>query len=253
VGVVVVVGGPQTRAGSHRQFVLLARALAVSGTPALRFDLTGMGDSPGPRPDFEKAGPDIARACDALLAEVPGVRQVVLWGLCDGATAALLYAPGDPRVIGVVALNPWARTEAAESGAIVRGWYLRRLVSAAFWRRLLTGGVPLRGVTEAIGHVRRARGSRRGTASATVSGTDLPTRIAAAIERLAAPVLVQLSGRDLTAAAYELAMRERPLTRIDVRVERFPEADHTVSDPEHWARVVASAVAFAGEASRRSR
>jgi hypothetical protein len=30
-GVVIVVGGPQYRAGSHRQFVLLARTLAAAG------------------------------------------------------------------------------------------------------------------------------------------------------------------------------------------------------------------------------
>ncbi|MEQ8659382.1 MAG: hydrolase 1, exosortase A system-associated, partial [Gammaproteobacteria bacterium] len=37
-GVVVIVGGPQTRVGSHRQFVLLARRLAAAGYPVLRFD-----------------------------------------------------------------------------------------------------------------------------------------------------------------------------------------------------------------------
>ena len=42
IGVVIVVGGPQYRVGSHRQFVTLARALAASGVPALRFDYRGM-------------------------------------------------------------------------------------------------------------------------------------------------------------------------------------------------------------------
>lgn len=46
-GVVIIVGGPQYRAGSHRQFVLLARALATAGYPVLRFDYSGMGDSDG--------------------------------------------------------------------------------------------------------------------------------------------------------------------------------------------------------------
>ncbi len=47
VGVAIIVGGPQYRAGSHRQFILLARRLAHAGIPALRFDYRGMGDSPG--------------------------------------------------------------------------------------------------------------------------------------------------------------------------------------------------------------
>ena len=46
-GVVLVVGGPQYRAGSHRYFVQLARALAGAGFPTLRFDCRGMGDSSG--------------------------------------------------------------------------------------------------------------------------------------------------------------------------------------------------------------
>ena len=47
LGVIVVVGGPQYRAGSHRQFVLLARALADAGHAVLRLDVRGMGDSTG--------------------------------------------------------------------------------------------------------------------------------------------------------------------------------------------------------------
>ena len=46
-GVLVVVGGPQYRAGSHRQFLLLSRRLATEGYPTLRFDYRGMGDSGG--------------------------------------------------------------------------------------------------------------------------------------------------------------------------------------------------------------
>ena len=50
IGVLVIVGGPQYRVGSHRQFVLLARYLAASGYPVLRFDVRGMGDSSGQFP-----------------------------------------------------------------------------------------------------------------------------------------------------------------------------------------------------------
>ena len=47
VGVLIVVGGPQYRAGSHRQFVHLARRLAGAGIAAMRFDYRGMGDASG--------------------------------------------------------------------------------------------------------------------------------------------------------------------------------------------------------------
>ena len=45
--VIIVVGGPQFRVGSHRQFALLARSLAMQGILALRFDYSGMGYSEG--------------------------------------------------------------------------------------------------------------------------------------------------------------------------------------------------------------
>jgi len=42
-GVMIVVGGPQYRVGSHRQFLLLSRRLAAQGYAVWRFDYRGMG------------------------------------------------------------------------------------------------------------------------------------------------------------------------------------------------------------------
>ena len=65
-GVVVIVGGPQYRVGSHRQFVLLSRALAGAGCAVLRFDYRGMGDSSGAQRSFDSVSADIAAAMDHL-------------------------------------------------------------------------------------------------------------------------------------------------------------------------------------------
>ncbi len=97
IGVLVVVGGPQYRVGSHRQFVLMARALAESGFSVLRFDYRGMGDSEGSTRTFKDVGPDIAAAIDVLLREQPLLTGVVLWGLCDAASACLMYCKGPAR------------------------------------------------------------------------------------------------------------------------------------------------------------
>ena len=110
-GVLVVVGGPQYRAGSHRQFTLLARDLAAHGIPVMRFDYRGMGDSEGALRDFSAVGEDLRAAVDHFMASVPGMAEVALWGLCDGATAAGIYAAADRRVTGVALLNPWVRTD----------------------------------------------------------------------------------------------------------------------------------------------
>ena len=145
-GMVVVVGGPQYRAGSHRQFTLLARDTAAAGWPTLRFDVRGMGDSTGAQRSFEALDDDIAAAIDALLHHCPALDRVVLWGLCDGASAALMYLQRrrDPRVQGLCLANPWVRSEAGLARTHVKHYYAQRLLQPAFWKKLISGKVGLR-------------------------------------------------------------------------------------------------------------
>src|SRR6185312_9356840 len=138
-GVVIVVGGPQYRVGSHRQFVLLARALANAGIACLRFDYRGMGDAEGPFVGFTDVGADIGAAVDAFLARVPTLERIVLWGLCDGATASVFHAAADPRIAGLALFNPWVRTQAGEAKTALKHYYARRLADPAFWRKLAAG------------------------------------------------------------------------------------------------------------------
>ncbi len=245
-GVLLIVGGPQYRVGSHRQFVLLARELADRGIPVLRFDCRGMGDAAGPIADFTAIDDDIRAAMDAFEAHWPALEEVVLWGLCDAASAAAFYGYRDDRVAGMVLLNPWVRTDAGEAKAYLRHYYLRRMVSRAFWRKLFGGGfawsVSLR---DLVARLSRARSGAR-TATAAGGGMaelPLPERMAAGLERFGGPVLCILSGNDLTAAEFRDTVagspRWRSLMERD-RVERveMAEADHTCSR-RHWRDEVA--------------
>ena len=90
-GVVIVVGGPQTRVGSHRLFVYLARALAAAGINVFRFDYTGAGDSEGNITDFTDIQNDIDAAISSFSQRNPSINELSLWGLCDAASAILLY------------------------------------------------------------------------------------------------------------------------------------------------------------------
>jgi exosortase A-associated hydrolase 1 len=239
LGVLVVVGGPQYRIGSHRQFVQLARRLAGAGYPVLRFDVRGMGDSPGEPRSFEDLHDDIAAGIDGLLQAVPTLRSVVLWGLCDGAAASLLYLHerADPRVAGLCLLNPWARSPQGQARTQLRHYYGARLLQAAFWRKLLRGGVGLRAARDLAGNVRQA------SASAALPAAKLfQQRMADAWRAFPGRILLLLSGQDLTAQEFSEHARSDPawsglLSRATVQREWLDDADHTLSTPQPRERM----------------
>lgn len=240
-GVVIVVGGAQYRVGSHRQFRQLALALAEVGFPVLRFDLPGMGDSPGQLPAFEATVPHITAAIDGLMVERPELESVVLWGLCDGASASLLYlqATRDPRVSGLALLNPWVRSEAGEARARVKHYYRQRLLEPAFWRKLLSGGVGWQALRGLFGNLRRMR-----QASAPVpTDAGFQLRMAEAWKAFEAPILVMLSGRDLTAQEFREhlasdAAWQGATAQPGVEQHTLAGADHTCSAPADSEQVV---------------
>jgi pimeloyl-ACP methyl ester carboxylesterase len=114
-GVVLVVSGVKDRVGPHRIQVRLARDLADRGYPVLRYDPCGIGESDGvfgnhrTRRHFSWIqmglfGDSIRHAVSFMQSET-GVREVVLAGLCGGATAAVL-TEGLSGVTGYILLAP---------------------------------------------------------------------------------------------------------------------------------------------------
>lgn len=241
LGIVVVVGGPQTRVGSHRQFVLLARALAAAGHPALRFDVRGMGDSNGAQRNFEHITPDIAAAIDALRELCPAVRRIVLWGLCDAASAALLYCEEtrDPRIAGLCLLNPWVRSEATLAKTQVKHYYGQRLLQREFWAKLLSGRL---NILAALAELLRKLGQ---ASSRSAPAPGFQERMARGWNHFTGPILLILSGDDYTAKEFlEYAagapswrglLEQAGITRVDVA-----GADHTFSS-QQWRNSVENA------------
>jgi exosortase A-associated hydrolase 1 len=243
IGVLLLVGGPQYRAGSHRQFLLLSRTLAAAGYPTMRFDYRGMGDSEGDLRHFEAVNEDIVAAIAAFQAHCPQATKLVLWGLCDAASSALLYwdAVKDARVSGLVLLNPWVRSETSLARAHIKHYYGQRLLQAEFWRKLLTGKLGLgRAIGGFIGSLNRARQDKR----SAVATESLPfqKRMARGLATFPGTVLLLLSGNDYTAkefletvkadSAWAAALGQPSVTRVDIA-----EADHTFSSAE-WRRQV---------------
>ncbi len=238
LGVLVVVGGPQYRVGSHRQFALLARALADAGIPVLRFDYRGMGDSDGEPRTFEDIDADLRAAADALCRET-GVAHVVLWGLCDAASAALMFAAQDRRVAGIVALNPWARSPQGEASTRLRHYYLKRLLAPELWRKIVTGRFRAGAAAADLAAV-----ARKAVGSATAP-TAFLDRMETGWLKFANPILFVLSGRDLTAREFEAWAAADPHRRArldESRVLSFPRADHTFSDRASRDAVAAATI-----------
>jgi exosortase A-associated hydrolase 1 len=247
LGVLIVVGGPQYRVGSHRQFVLLARALASRGFAVMRFDCSGMGDSGGDEQPFTRRDADLRAAADAFIAHVPTVNEIAIWGLCDAASAALMYAPRDARVKHLVLLNPWVRSEAGLARTHLKHYYTSRLTDRVFWGNLVRGRVgvvkALKGLVATMIAARRTGGPRTESDDAL----DFQARMARGWKRFGGDILLICSGDDLTAREFiDHAARDHEWSGLleQTRVARcnFNEADHTFSRAE-WRDHVAEQTA----------
>lgn len=252
-GVLVVVGGPQYRVGSHRQFVLLARFLAENGIPVMRFDYRGMGDGEGAARDFEAINDDIRAAIDMFFGELHELQDVVIWGLCDAASAASFYASADPRVSGMVLLNPWVRTDAGIAKAYLKHYYVSRLFDRELWRKVVAGEFNLSASLKSLLGMVTSASSGKTTdveqdalSTIDIGASDqppLPDRVYQGLRAYQGRLLFILSGDDLTADEFrDVVNRSRPWRRLlkEPRVQQheLAAANHTFSRRE-WRDQVA--------------
>jgi dienelactone hydrolase len=131
------------RVGPNRVYVRIARELARYGFSSLRFDLSGIGDSP-PRTDgLPLRAASLRDVTDALdfLSATRGLSSFILIGMCSGADLAFRVALADARVVGAVLIDGFlyrtARSYVYDYTS--RVW---RLIFLG-WRELLTPGGPL--------------------------------------------------------------------------------------------------------------
>lgn len=233
VGVLILVGGPQYRVGSHRQFTQLARSLAEAGITALRFDYTGMGDSEGGRREFDQTESDISAAIQTLCST--GVSRVVLWGLCDGASSAMMFAYRHPSVAGMILLNPWVHTGEYSPQVKLAHFYRPSFARREQWHRLLSGKI---NVTPALKELARdtmgligGSALRAASNAATLSFVDAMLE---GLEQFRSNILIVLSESDLTAREFSTMVSRDPrwkaaLAKSTVVSKTILSADHTFS------------------------
>jgi len=217
----MVTGGSQTRIGSHRMYERLAKGLSQHGISCFRFDRRGVGDSGGEDPGFRRSEPDLLAAAEALRCEHATLKRVYGFGLCDGATALMLYGRS-AALDGLILVNPWlveADADAPPSAAI-RRHYRDRLLSREGWRKILSGAVDYKKLLKGIATIVRPQ-----------PRSSLAEQAVAAVGREPLPIRLILATRDATAIAAENELKKGPMNRLLGEARRIDTDSHTFARP----------------------
>lgn len=237
--IILLNAGTLHRIGPHRVYVKIARRLVEAGFPVLRFDLSGLGESPPRRdhlPYHESTVRETQDAMDFLSAET-GARLFVPIGFCGGADVAFRAACGDHRVAGAALIDWFAyRT---------LGWYLRHwgspLASVSGWREILRARGPL---GAELGNLirRRAGGGKVMNDAGAPSKKQAVTDLRGLIER-GVRLLYVYTGGQLRYYNYRRQFADA-FRSLDLRgcvdVDFFADSDHTLTLLRHQQRVIDS-------------
>ncbi|MFK7975383.1 MAG: hydrolase 1, exosortase A system-associated [Halioglobus sp.] len=244
IAVLFLVGGPQYRAGSHRQFTLLARNFAARGFASLRFDYPGMGDSYGQSVAFSTCDAEVEAAVEHLHASVPSAKHVVLWGLCDAASTAMMFAHRLPTVRGGIFVNPWVHGGEYSPGFRLSHYYGPLLSDRQRWKRLLSGNVDIKpAIADTVKALSALLSFKRKNAPES-SHVDFVDGMLRGCEAFKYEMLFMLSEKDLTAKEFmELSQQNKRwceiLKRNTTQTHKIAGADHTFSRSQ-WREEVAS-------------
>ena len=261
-GILVVTGRPALRAGRHRLFVLLARTWTEAGIPVMRFDFRGTGDSEGEMGTIDDTSEDIASAIDAFASNVPGLQNVVLWGLCGGAADSILYASRDPRVIGIALVNPWSYDARVRGLAALRRYGMRGFHQLQRWspfagilKRVTasadvtpTGSEPSKASQEdewdGAEDLPPRANAALDRAYASYRDPDLSKRLAEQLAKFKGAVLFIFGGKDAGSQIFKhtasISLRwRRLLSEQRVQCRDLPEANHSLRRPEWRAQAAA--------------
>ena len=129
----MVIGGPQTRVGSHRLYVQLARYLTEKGISVFRFDYEGNGDSEGRWVGYKHADESIKSTINYLKKTIVSLKNIYIWSLCDGATSCLKFASENNELIsGLILCNPYLHGDVGKAKTLLKALVSISISSATF-------------------------------------------------------------------------------------------------------------------------
>ena len=230
---IIVTGGPQTRVGSHRMFVQLARFLAEQNITVLRFDYRGAGDSLGAIQSFDSTVDDIAAAVKYMYS-INANFKLSLWGLCDAASAISLYINRSQEsqaatIANAILVNPWVKQPSLEAQTYLKFYYWQRIKQADFWKKLFFGKLnPLISVQDISKFKKQAR---------TNATANFVNEMLHGLSNFNGRCHLVLAEQDLVAQEFmQLKKQDKRWQNIkfvtDVIVEH---ANHTFSSP-YWKK-----------------
>jgi hypothetical protein len=155
----------------------------------------------------------------------------MLFGLCDGATAALLYAADDSRVSALFLVNLWLEATRSQARFRLKEYYGARLASRAFWLDLLRGRLNTgRSIGGIISEVGRALAKPLTAGEAAPSPED----VAHAAAAFKGNIHLVLSERDVTARVCSAELETNKIWNVVRKRSSFTRhdvvgADHTLS------------------------
>ena len=250
-GVILLNPGIVHRVGPGRIYVQIARALAVKGFVALRFDFSGIGDS-GIRHDqlpFEKSAVSETREAMNFLKMTRGIDRFIVLGGCSGATIALRTAVCDPRVRHAILINfPIAANEEDDAtpqqlSRIKAHYYWKyALFHATSWRKLLTGSADYRRIIQTLGFQSRRWFAR--VAKPRPNDTPFASELLQLTTSGASLTFVCSQGDRTLFDLREAGGRElrRLCARGAVGMEIIPRSDHTFSSLQDQQKLLKAVV-----------
>jgi hypothetical protein len=135
LGFLCLTAGMLHHVGPSGLHVKLCRSLASTGITALRFDLSGIGESlpiAESGTSLERATKETQQAMDWMQKEC-GVERFVLFGLCSGADDALAVADQDSRVVGISMIDGLGYRTRRFHWERFRLKYVPRIVTPGKW------------------------------------------------------------------------------------------------------------------------
>lgn len=230
VALVILNAGVLHRVGPNRVHVRLARAVAQAGTPCLRFDLPGIGDSrnvEGAATLLEEAVIGIGQAFD-VLERHDVAKRFLVFGLCSGADHAFVIACTDPRVVGIAMVDPTVIFPTSKAKALR---FLKWMVRPGGWLRLLGGRYNV--TSRLMGLARDAEAESVGSAKVGMTVSEHRARIEQELQGMLerdVQLCYLITGARTQQYQYRRQLFDTfprlPLER-STRVEIFPESEHT--------------------------